>query len=80
MADCRGTLSMAVAYRGLGLGLAINPAKLAGSSVSLATHYGKSSTGKKSGQRAMLSVVNPAVVAIDTTWKNAWLIVISAEL
>ena len=40
----------------------------------------KSSTGKKSGQRAMLSVVNPAVVAIDTTWKNAWLIVISAEL
>ena len=24
----------------------------------------------------MLSVVNPAVVAIDTTWKNAWLIVI----
>ena len=30
MADCRGTLSMAVAYRGLGLGLAVNPAKLAG--------------------------------------------------
>ena len=25
MADCRGTLSMAVAYRGLGLGLAVNP-------------------------------------------------------
>ena len=40
MADCRGTLSMAVAYRGLGLGLAINPAKLAGSSVSLANHHG----------------------------------------
>nr|WP_293500191.1 hypothetical protein [Prevotella sp.] len=40
MADCRGTLSMAVAYRGLGLGLTINPAKLAGSSVSLANHYG----------------------------------------
>lgn len=30
MADCRGTLSMAVAYRGVGLGLAVNPAKLAG--------------------------------------------------
>lgn len=30
MADCRGTLSMAVAYRGMGLGLAVNPAKLAG--------------------------------------------------
>lgn len=30
MADCRGTFSMAVAYRGLGLGLAVNPAKLAG--------------------------------------------------
>lgn len=30
MADCRGTLSMAVAYRGLGLGLAVNPAKFAG--------------------------------------------------
>ena len=29
-ADCRGTLSMAVAYRGLGLGVAVNPAKLAG--------------------------------------------------
>ena len=30
MADCRGTFSIAVAYRGLGLGLAVNPAKLAG--------------------------------------------------
>lgn len=30
MADFRGTLSMAVAYRGVGLGLAVNPAKLAG--------------------------------------------------
>ena len=30
MADFRGTLSMAVAYRGIGLGLAVNPAKLAG--------------------------------------------------
>ena len=30
MADFRGTLSMAVAYRGMGLGLAVNPAKLAG--------------------------------------------------
>ena len=29
-ADCRGTLSMAVAYRGLGLGVAVNPAKFAG--------------------------------------------------
>lgn len=29
-----------------------------------------SNTGKNSGQRAILSVVNPAVVAIDTTWKN----------
>ena len=28
--DCRGTLSMAVAYRGLGLGVAVNPAKFAG--------------------------------------------------
>lgn len=32
MADCRGTLSAAVAYRGLGLGVAVNPAKLAGKS------------------------------------------------
>ncbi len=30
MSDFRGTLSMAVAYRGVGLGLAVNPAKLAG--------------------------------------------------
>lgn len=30
MADFRETLSMAVAYRGMGLGLAVNPAKLAG--------------------------------------------------
>ena len=30
MADFRGTFSMAVAYRGIGLGLAVNPAKLAG--------------------------------------------------
>ena len=30
MADFRGTLSMAVAYRGIGLGFAVNPAKLAG--------------------------------------------------
>lgn len=29
-ADCRGTLSMAMAYRGLGLGVAVNPAKFAG--------------------------------------------------
>ena len=29
-ADCRGTLSMAVAYRGLGLGVAVNPAKFGG--------------------------------------------------
>lgn len=29
-ADCRGTLSMAVVYRGLGLGVAVNPAKFAG--------------------------------------------------
>lgn len=29
-ADCRGTLSMAVAYRVLGLGVAVNPAKFAG--------------------------------------------------
>lgn len=29
-ADCRGTLSMAVTYRGLGLGVAVNPAKFAG--------------------------------------------------
>ena len=29
-ADCRGTLSMAVAYRGFGLGVAVNPAKFAG--------------------------------------------------
>lgn len=29
-ADCCGTLSMAVAYRGLGLGVAVNPAKFAG--------------------------------------------------
>ena len=29
-ADCRGTLSMAVAYRGMGLGVAVNPAKFAG--------------------------------------------------
>ena len=29
-ADCRGTLSMAVAYRGLGLGVAVHPAKFAG--------------------------------------------------
>lgn len=29
-ADCRGTLSMTVAYRGLGLGVAVNPAKFAG--------------------------------------------------
>ena len=29
-ADCRGTLSMAVAYRGLGLGVAVNPTKFAG--------------------------------------------------
>lgn len=32
MADCRGTLSMAVAYRGLAAGVAVNPAKLAGKS------------------------------------------------
>ena len=32
MADCRGTLSLAVAYRGVGLGLAVNPAKWAGKS------------------------------------------------
>lgn len=30
MADFRGTLSMAVAYRGMGLSLSVNPAKLAG--------------------------------------------------
>jgi len=32
MEDFRGTLSMAVAYRGIGLGFAVNPAKLAGKS------------------------------------------------
>lgn len=32
MADCRGTVSAAVAYRGLGIGVALNPAKLAGKS------------------------------------------------
>lgn len=32
MSDVRGTLSLAVAYRGVGLGLAVNPAKLAGKS------------------------------------------------
>ena len=32
MANCRGTLSMAVAYRGLAAGVAVNPAKLAGKS------------------------------------------------
>lgn len=31
-ADCRGTLSVAVAYRGIAVGLAVNPAKLAGKS------------------------------------------------
>lgn len=30
MADCRGTFSVAAAYRGLGLSLSVNPAKLAG--------------------------------------------------
>ena len=30
-----------------------------------------SSTGRNNGQRAILSVVKPAVVAIETTWKKA---------
>ncbi len=32
MADCRGTLSMAVAYRGVGLGFSVNPSKWVGKS------------------------------------------------
>ena len=32
--------------------------------------------GRNSGQAEMSPVVNPAVVAIDTTWKKAWFSVV----